>query len=338
MPHNGGMAGKDLYPLTFTPVYRDYVWGGDRIARRFGRTDTPAVCAESWEIADRPEGMSVVASGHLAGEALDGLVRTMGARLVGTAAKPGPFPLLIKILDAADRTSFQVHPSDDHAAIVDGEPKTEMWYALPGSEGGVWAGFRTSVEGPDVLDRAIRGGVLEQLLSYVPLRPGDAVFIPGGRAHAIGAGCLLLEIQQNSDTTYRVFDWGRQGEGGKPRPLHLEQAMKVIRWDDLGARPLRPRKVEETEAYRRSEIHVCPHFSIHRLELSAPARFEGDPRSFRALFVEKGSLCAEGGGEALELPAGTTCLLPAALGECRLVPGTAGDGGENAARVIEITL
>ncbi len=335
MPHNGGMAGKDLYPLTFTPVYRDYVWGGDRIARRFGRTGTPAVCAESWEIADRPEGMSVVAKGPLAGEPLEALVGPLGERLVGTAAKPGPFPLLIKILDAADRTSFQVHPDEDQAAALGGEPKTELWYALPGSEeAGVWAGFRTPIEGEDALERAIRGGVLEGLLKYLPLRPGDAVFIPGGRAHAIGAGCLLLEIQQNSDTTYRVFDWGRLGEGGKPRPLHLEQAMKVIRWDDLGARPLRPRKVEETEAYRRSEIHVCPHFSIHRLELSAPVRFEGDPRSFRAIFVEEGSLYAEGGGVAQELPAGTTCLLPAALGECRLAPGAAG----GAARVIEIML
>jgi mannose-6-phosphate isomerase len=279
--------------------------------------------------------MSVVANGPLAGEPLEALVGTLGERLVGTAAKPGPFPLLIKILDAADRTSFQVHPDEDQAAALGGEPKTELWYALPGSEeAGVWVGFRTRVEGEGALERAIRGGVLEELLNYLPLRPGDAVFIPGGRAHAIGAGCLLLEIQQNSDTTYRVFDWGRLGEGGKPRPLHLEQAMKVIRWDDLGARPLRPRKVEETEAYRRSEIHVCPHFSIHRLELSAPVRFEGDPRSFRALFVEEGSLYAEGGGVAWELPAGTTCLLPAALSECRLAPGAAG----GAVRVIEITL
>jgi mannose-6-phosphate isomerase len=307
------------YPLTFVPVYKDYVWGGDRIARLYQRSATGVVCAESWEIADRPEGMSIVAAGASRGRSLHELVKEMGPGLLGAGATGRRFPLLVKIIDARERLSVQVHPGDKTAHLTGGEPKTEAWYALPGSEGGcVYAGMRRGVGRAGLL-RALRQGNVDEILRCFPLTPGRAVFVPGGRLHAIGEGSLLLEVQQNSDTTYRVHDWGRGGRGRRPRPLHIEQALRVINWKDRLPTELTPRRRAVFDRCALDEILTCPFFRLERLALHGASEFQNSGQSFHILFVASGKVGVEAGSSARVYGPGTSILMPAGLARYRLV-------------------
>jgi mannose-6-phosphate isomerase len=309
-----------LYPLLMTPVYKDYIWGGRRIPERYERDVDLDVCAESWEVADRPEGMSVVANGPLKGTTLGELVASMGHALTGTTTPPGPFPLLIKLIDARQTLSVQVHPNDTNAAACGGEAKTEMWYVLdaaPGAE--IFAGLRQGVDEERLLT-AIEGQGLETILTTIPAAPGEAVFIPGGTLHAIGAGCLLLEIQQNSNTTYRVYDWGRVGHDGKARELHVAKALQVIDWDRPPPQPIAPRQARELATGPLQNVVRSPLFHVDRLLVASPGRIEQGGESFSALFLESGRLDVSGGGHEATLNAGASCLLPAALPSFELLP------------------
>jgi len=310
----------DLYPLLLTPVYKDYIWGGTRIPERYGRDVTLDICAESWEVADRPEGMSVVANGSLSGTLLSELVAAMGNTLIGTAAPPGPFPLLIKIIDARQTLSVQVHPNDGNAAACGGEAKTEMWYVLDAAPGAkIFAGIREGVDEEQLL-AAIDGQELENILPAIPAVPGEAVFIPGGTLHAIGAGCLLLEIQQNSNTTYRVYDWGRVGHDGKPRELHVEKALQVIDWNGPPPLPIAPRQAGAPATGPVHDVVRSPLFHVDRLSVTSAGRIDQDGTSFTSLFLESGELQVCGGGVTETLRAGTSCLIPAALPSYELTP------------------
>ena len=307
-----------LYPLTFVPVYRDYLWGGNRIPNLYRRPFSGPICAESWEIADRPEGMSVVAAGPSRGRTLRDLIEQTGPALLGTEVRGGRFPLLVKIIDAREKLSVQVHPNDRDAKAFGGEAKTEMWYALPGMDGSyVYAGLRPGVDRAAFLD-ALRRERLEETLCRIPLKAEEGIFIPGGRVHAIGEGCLLLEVQQNSDTTYRVYDWGRKSADGRPRPLHLEQALRVINWDDASPGKTVPRREESAEGHSVDAILTCPHFQVERLAITGRADFGNDGRSFHALFIADGIVCLATDGFDADLHAGTSVLVPAAVRQYRL--------------------
>lgn len=309
-----------MYPLLFTPVYKDYIWGGQRIPKRYGRDPQSGICAESWEISDRPEGMSVVCNGAFAGRQLHELVETLGPDLLGQGRLGPVFPLLIKIIDAEQRLSVQVHPNDETAAHFGGEAKTEMWYVLDaGPCARVFAGVKSGV-GPDEFRSALERKRLEDVLNAVPIRPGQVVFTPGGRVHAIGEGCLLLEIQQNSNTTYRVYDWGRVGPDGHPRALHTEQAFQVIQWSDEAPLTVEPQAIVSPGVNRRWRILSCPHFLVERLVIDEPETFQNDGASFHALFTESGKVRVKGNDRSEYLGPGTSCLLPAALNRYALVP------------------
>ena len=302
-----------MYPLLFTPVYKDYIWGGNRIPRLYGRETSADVCAESWEVADRPEGMSIVRNGALAGRSLHGLVEEYGSDIVGRGRKTAVFPLLIKIIDAARKLSVQVHPDDESAARYGGEAKTEMWYVLDAEPGArVFVGL-TPGTGPAQFREAVEKARLEEVLKPLPVRPGDAVFVPGGRVHAIGEGCLLLEVQQNSNTTYRVYDWGRNGRDGKPRSLHIEEALRVIRWRDAHPSLAEPAKAASLNGVLLQRILACAYFVVERIDLAARGLFRNSGAGFHTLFVESGTVAIEGGGVSEALSRGTSCLLPAAL-------------------------
>lgn len=311
-----------LYPLLFRHVYRDYLWGGDRIARRFGRDDAPACCAESWEISPHPDGPSVVANGPWAGRDLQGLCDEFGEALLGSACEGTRFPLLFKLIDAKRRLSVQVHPSEETAEAVGGEPKTEMWYVLDADEGAdIFCGLR-DCPGPRTLRDALAERRVPDLLVAHRSEPGRAMYVPGGTVHAIGEGNLIYEVQQNSNTTYRVYDWDRVGPDGRARELHVEKAIAVIRWraPELGF--LRP---DDLPA-------AAPRNTCHRIlrsdffELRGTLLREREPvsldgLSFHALFVERGAArLLWDGGEPLLLPAGTSCLVPAGLGAYALEP------------------
>jgi mannose-6-phosphate isomerase len=321
-----------LHPLCFRPVYKDYIWGGDRIIGLYGRGEPPGIYAESWEVSDRAEGMSVVSKGPLAGRTLHELVREFGAEILGARVRATAFPLLIKLIDSRERLSVQVHPNDESAKRYGGEAKTEMWYVLAAEPGaGVFAGFRSGV-GEREFDEAARSKRFEDLLNFVPVAKGEAVFVPGGRVHAIDAGCLLLEVQQNSNTIYRIHDWDRVGRDGRPRPLHLAEARRVIAWGDAGRAKVEPLLLEKSGLAERWEILQSPYFRLERLALGGPWTLRGDGGAFQILFVASGRVRVEAGGVPEILGAGTSCLVPACLRECGVGPADA------AAEVLRITV
>ncbi len=308
------------YPLTFRPVYKDYIWGGDRIVHKFHRDMPPGIYAESWEISTRPEGMSVVADGPLAGATLQSLVEAHGAALLGSRVGAGPFPLLVKLIDSRERLSVQVHPNDATAAQHGGEAKTEMWHVLEAApHAQVYAGFKPGTGRHDLED-AIRNSRFEDVLATVQVASGDTIFVPGGRVHALDAGLLILEVQQNSNTTYRLYDWGRVGHDGKPRETHVEQALRVIDWNDAGSPKTVPAPLPCDAPNAADRLVKSPYFRIERRILRAPAVEPDDAGGFRILFVAEGSLRMEWPDGASLAVAGTSILVPAALRGMRLVP------------------
>ena len=315
-----------LYPLLFEPVYKDYLWGGGRIPRIFGsKPGHTGTCAESWEIADRPEGMSIVSNGAAKGKSLHELVETMGQSLVGTVGKSKIFPLLIKIIDARERLSVQVHPDEHTAAASGGEAKTEMWYALAGERNAhIFAGFLPGTD-RKAFEAALAAKRIEKVLRDLPIKTGEAIFIPGGRVHVIGEGCLLLEVQQNSNTTYRVHDWDRVDKDGKPRELHMDKALQVINWSDNNAAIIKPKELADEGGNGVWQIVKYPFFNLVRIDLKKKLVVKKDGCSFHALFVVVGQMKVEGNGVAEDISAGTSCLLPAALESYTLTPlsGTA---------------
>ena len=317
----------------FTPVYQPYIWGGDRLRSVLGRTDTPeGIVAESWEVSDREDGMSVVESGPCQGKTLRELLAADPSAILGSRAAGNRFPLLIKILDAEKTLSVQVHPDDETAALHGGEPKTEMWYVLRADPGAaVYCGLEEGTT-PETFRRAIEENRLEPLLKKILVAPGDAVFVPGGRVHAIASGCLLLEVQQNSNTTYRIYDWGRMGADGRPRDLHIEQALRVTRWEDADEAKTPSVPLPDLAGMPRRKILQSDYFRLERLELDAEARLPASPESFQTFFVLEGELSVSAGGESTTAPAGRSILLPAAAGEAKF----RADNGP--ARFMRITL
>src|SRR5215204_3567653 len=226
-----------LYPLTFQPIFKERIWGGRNLERLY-RKQLPAKNAigESWEITDRPEGVSVIANGPLAGKDLRWLMEEHRAELLGRDFSAERFPLLIKILDCQDTLSVQVHPPAKIAAELGGEPKTEMWYIADATaEAKLYAGLKRGVT-RDEFEKRIADGSVADALHSLKVQAGDVMFLPSGRVHAIGAGNVIFEIQQNSDTTYRVFDWNRVGLDGTPRELHVRESLACIDFADYEPR------------------------------------------------------------------------------------------------------
>ena len=222
-------------PLTFQPIFIERMWGGRRLESEFHKKLPPQKrIGESWEIVDRSEAQSVVASGPLCGRTLHELWTQERAEVFGEVPETPRFPLLIKILDAQEKLSLQVHPPENVASRLGGEPKSEFWYVAatdPNAE--LFLGFREPIT-RDRFRKRLRDGTAIDQIYRIAVQAGDAVFLPAGRVHAIGAGNLLIEIQQNSDTTYRAFDWNRTDPAtGTKRDLHVEQAIQCIDFEDV---------------------------------------------------------------------------------------------------------
>lgn len=315
---------KPIYPLTFSPVFRDYIWGGRNLETKLGRALPPGIIAESWEISGHPSSPTTVEHGPLAGQTLPEVTQSLGLDLVGYRSQAmldrGKFPLLIKLLDANQPLSVQVHPNDDYAnRHENGElGKTEMWYILYAEPGAYLTyGLKPGVM-PDSFRRALAAGTLETCLHQLPVKAGDAVFIPSGSVHAIMAGIILAEIQQNSDTTYRVYDWNRVGPDGKPRPLHVDKAIDVINFAQVEPGHFPPQLLEENAGLRREIITACPYFNVERITFKQEgAKFKGhcDGSTFEIWGIMSGSgRVGWETGQPLELSAVRFVLLPAALG------------------------
>jgi mannose-6-phosphate isomerase len=256
---------RDL--LRFQPLYQERVWGGRALESALGRT-LPAgnAIGESWEIVDRTEAQSIVEGGALNGQSLRSVLLKHGADVMGPAWPAGkPFPVLVKWLDCRERLSLQVHPPAAVAAELKAEPKTENWYiaqTVPGAE--LIVGLKRGVT-REQFERAITEQTLEQCVHHFRVAAGDSILVHSGQVHAIDAGNLILEIQQNSDTTYRVYDWGRVGLDGQPRQLHIAQSLRSIDWTDFEPAPLRA-------APTSGVIADCAEFRIRRVVLGAGER------------------------------------------------------------------
>ena len=338
----------DLYPLRFKPIYKQYVWGGWKLATLLKRPiPDDEIFAESWELCDHGQDQSVVDGGPLSGATLHELVEKYGRRLLGDAGKGDSphlceapqgssrqkgtvpfshekslcadrFPLLLKYLDATQNLSLQVHPDDAMAAGLDPPDlgKTEAWYVVatvPGSV--IYAGLRQGVD-RETFSRAIERGKCEECLHYFEARQGDCVFIPAGTVHALGAGTLVAEIQQSSDTTFRLFDWNRLGTDGRPRELHVEQGLDAI---DFARGPVSPIRCPVSRQDDSVGLVRSKPFSLERHLLSGPKNLGGDGR-FHILTVVDGSVLIEGEHSDKNLDCGQTVLLPAEIAAVRCTP------------------
>jgi mannose-6-phosphate isomerase len=295
-------------PLLFQPLYQDRVWGGRALEKALGRT-LPAgrVIGESWEIVDRPEAQSVVASGPYVGHTLRELVERETSAIMGPGWDPRrPFPILVKWLDCQERLSLQVHPPARVAAELHGEPKTENWFVADAKpDASLIVGLKRGVTRA-AFERALADNSLEPLVHRFPVRAGDSILVESGRIHAIDAGNLILEIQQNSDTTYRVYDWGRVGLDGKPRQLHVAQSLRSIDFNDFEPSALRASRGDAVLA-------DCAEFRIRRMERKAGETFpllEGAPEA-RLLSVVRGRVRVTGTANAELFSKGDNVLLPA---------------------------
>lgn len=303
----------NLYPLLCVPHCQPRIWGGRRLAELFGKELPPAEkIGETWEVADLPEGQSTIGNGRWRGAALAEVVRAWGQDLVGSAWPAGRFPLLIKLLDAQDDLSVQVHPSDDDCGrfFPEHHGKDESWIVLDTAAGG--AILHGAIEGMDwerfeaalAEDRAI------DCLRRVEVAPGDVFRVAPGTIHALGRGVVVLEIQQPSDSTFRLYDYGRG------RPLHLDESRRVIRWQGEPEPRVSPRRLAASSGRRELLVDV-PAYRLERLVVEREVSWPIDPRSVQCLTVLSGRGRLAGG---TALTPGQTVLLPAGLGRATIIP------------------
>lgn len=302
-------------PLTFEPIFMERMWGGRRLESEFRKKLPPNTrIGESWEIVDRPEAQSVVAKGPLRGMTLHELWIEYRDEVFGEAMKrvsPEPstprFPLLIKILDAAEKLSLQVHPSEHVATRLGGEPKSEFWYvAAADPDAELSVGFRAPIT-RDRFEETLRDRKIIDYIHKIAVHEGDAVFLPAGRLHAVGAGNLLIEIQQNSDTTYRVFDWNRTDpKSAKRRELHLEEAIQCIDFEDVQPKLIQP----EGELLLSHILFEIRKWNLDQSREAAPLG------QFAIICCLKGKLCCAN----VELSPGEIFLVPAHLQDRQLKP------------------
>ena len=308
----------ELYPLLFEPVLKDYIWGG-RTLEKLGRALPPqGPIAESWEIAGHDDGTTVVSNGRFAGQPLTEVQAQLGLDLIGSnnawALERDKFPLLIKLLDASRPLSVQVHPADDYALAHEGNElgKTEMWVVLdaePGAELILGVAQGTT---PQAFRQGIADGKLEPYLHRLPVRKGDHICVPAGTLHAIMGGILIAEIQQNSNTTYRVYDWNRVGADGQPRPLHIDKALDVINFEQVEPSLKTPVLISEGDGVRREQLCANQYFVTERIIMEEGATFsaKNDGCSLEIWGVLEGAVMISD----VILEAIQFSLLPAALG------------------------
>jgi mannose-6-phosphate isomerase len=303
-----------LYPITFRPIFKERLWGGRNLERLYQKALPPVVpVGESWEISDRPGDASVIANGPLAGKDLRWLMQTHGEALLGaTTGAVDRFPLLVKILDAQEKLSLQVHPPQSVASQLGGEPKTEMWYiadAAPDAE--LFVGLKQGVTRLQ-FEQEVKHGTVARCFHRIAVKTGDAMFLPSGRVHAIGAGNVIFEVQQNSDTTYRVFDWNRVGLDGKPRDLHVDQSLASINFNDFEP-PLIQSKYSRNPVMAVRFLVDDPLFRVDACRVKRGPRFYLRSQSVQILGVLQGLVRVQHAEHDLALKAGEFAVLPACL-------------------------
>ena len=298
-----------------TPAFKDYLWGGVKLREVYHKPCDLDKVAESWELSTHPAGESRILGGEFDGQILSAYFAAHPEVLGESCKAFENFPVLIKFIDAKDPLSIQVHPSDEYALKVEGEyGKTEMWYVMdcePGAH--LYFGVNRAVS-QEEFRRRIEDNTVEEVLNRVDVHPGDVFFIESGTIHAIGAGILICEIQQNSNCTYRVYDYGRVGADGKPRELHIEKALAVSRLTP-NPPPDAAHAPEDIPGGERTLLATCKYFTTHRYRVDSGIRLTADGSSFLSLIVLEGGGQAASEENTVEFQAGDSLFVPAGSGE-----------------------
>ncbi len=311
-----------LYPIRFKPIYKELIWGGEKLREEYRKSDAPKMTGESWEISMVEDNISVVSNGFLKGNTLEEITEVYMGDMVGDSIydKFGTFfPILIKFIHSNDNLSIQVHPDDTYAKEHHGENgKTEMWYILEAEKDAkLIAGFNRNMDQKGFL-KSLKEGTLVDVMNFEPVEKGDVLFMPTGRIHALGPGIVLAEIQQTSDMTYRIYDWGRTDPDGNPRELHIDHAVEVMDFT------LHENYKTPYTPLLNSSVRLasCPYFTTQYLEFDQPV--DKDYNLIDSFVIY---MCMEGkvdihysGGEPDVLQKGDTILIPAALKELSLIP------------------
>lgn len=313
------MGKIDLYPLLMESVPKETVWGGKRLQTDYGKSAATERLGESWELSAVPGSESRVLNGCYRGMTLNTLADAYGTAFWGENGKDRHFPLLVKLIDAAQNLSVQVHPSDERADAAKGEQgKAEMWYVLDAKpKSFLYLGFSRRVS-REALEKSCEKGTVLSLLNRVPVSKGDVFYIPPGTIHAIGKGITLAEIQQSSDTTFRIYDYNRLDADGKPRALHWEQACRVVDYEPLIPERCRANAMVQFDDFTLSELFSCAYFRSFRVEVRKSLRLSCDAASFRNLLCVEGSGTILYQGEAYPISKGRNYFLPAGMGDYRL--------------------
>ena len=298
---------------------KDYIWGGNRLREEYGKQLDSDRIAESWELSCHKDGNSVVADGEFAGLTLAQYIEKEGKSVLGTnCEKFENFPILIKLIDAKDNLSVQVHPNNEYAQRVEGEyGKTEMWYVVDCDEGAsLLYGFKHNITKEEFRER-IENNTLLEVTNSVPVKKGDVFFIEAGTLHAIGKGILIAEIQQNSNTTYRIYDYGRVGADGKPRQLHIDKAVDVTNL--CPAKPYPQSEPVDMGGWTKKRLAKCEYFTVDVINVDTSAALEADKSSFvNILVLDGGCVLSSEGNDAVELKKGDSVFIPAGLGKFEL--------------------
>ncbi len=304
-------------PFLLKPSAKDYLWGGNRLNDEFAKDIELSPLAETWECSTHPDGPSFVVTGEYEGKTLTEVLRSHPEFLGAHPKTKGELPILIKFIDAKNDLSVQVHPTDDYANEYENGQlgKTEMWYVLDASKGASLVYGLSHTTDKDVIKEAIVNGTVEKYLQKVPVKKDDVFFIEAGTIHAIGAGALIAEIQENSNLTYRMYDYNRVGKDGKKRELHIEKALEVANLNGM-AEPKQPLRVLKYRQGVASELlSRCKYFEVYRMIVNTERRqivhYQSDEISFRVLLCVNGCGTVKFTGEALDVYKGDCIFVPA---------------------------
>jgi len=312
-----------LYPIIFKPIYKEMIWGGTRLATMFDRNLPSDKVGESWDISCRPSEMGIIENGPLAGTTFEDYIAQDKRGILGTRLENCTrFPLLVKIIDANDVLSIQVHPCDEYAKKQGGHDtgKNEMWYVLsPPHDGNLIIGLKPGVT-REKLALAFENGMVEACMEYLPVKTGDIIDIPAGLVHALTPGAMVAEVQQNSDITYRIYDYNRIGLDGKPRPLHVKDALAVADFEEM---LLKSVTVGKTIKNGKNELIYAinnPHFTIVKYLLADTIYEESDTQVFSIFTCVEGGATIATDSMSVEVETGRSVFIPASMGKYCITP------------------
>ena len=306
-----------LYPLKLKAAFKDYLWGGTRLRDEFNKQTDINPVAESWELSCHHDGQSIIENGSYAGKTLNDYIETESKSVIGTkAANKKDFPILIKFIDAKQSLSVQVHPDDNYALLNEGESgKTEMWYVMDAEPNSTLIyGFTKNISHQEFAKR-IHDNTLLEVCNQVPIKKGDVFFIEAGTLHAIGAGALIAEIQQSSNSTYRVYDYGRIGKDGKPRQLHIEKALAVTKLTPPTRKPEAIAKLSCFTDYDLTVLSQCDLFNVSHFHLHGNCNLNAAKDSFHSILVLDGEMALTCNADSFTVKKGDSLFIPANMGE-----------------------